>query len=51
MAASLRRREQKNVHCWKMLPSSEVKTVTQITSLCVTVIATSFVLVSNNSDY
>jgi hypothetical protein len=27
-----------NVHCWKPLPSSSVKTVTENTSLCVTMI-------------
>jgi hypothetical protein len=31
-------RKQGNVHCWKPLPSSTVKTVTENTSLCMTVI-------------
>jgi hypothetical protein len=31
-------RKQRNIHCWKTLPSSAVKTVTENTSLCVIVI-------------
>jgi hypothetical protein len=31
-------RERRNIHCWKMLPRSAVKTVTENISLCVTVI-------------
>jgi hypothetical protein len=31
-------RENRNVHCWKPLPNSAVKTVTENTSLCVMVI-------------
>jgi hypothetical protein len=35
---SSRAQKTGNVHCWKPLPSSEVKTVTENSSLCVIVI-------------
>jgi hypothetical protein len=38
VVASLRTREQRNVHCWKTLPSNAVKNVTKNSILCVTVI-------------
>jgi hypothetical protein len=41
MVASLRGREpreQRNIHCWKLLPRRAVQTVTENTSLCVIVI-------------
>jgi hypothetical protein len=40
MVASLRGRElgDRNVHCWKTLPSSAVKTVTEDISICAIVI-------------
>jgi hypothetical protein len=53
MAASLRGRfrDQRNVRCWKTLPSSRVKTVIEICVWFVKCCHEFYVKVSNKSDY
>jgi hypothetical protein len=52
--ARTRAQEQRNAHCWKPLPSSAVKTVTEDATVCVTVtceVWSRVVRPSGKSDY